>query len=119
MEVMEAFAEVMEAFMEVTSTEVFMEDMDDMKASTEVTSTEALMRASVSFRGSFHGRYGRYESFRGSKFRVSFNKSFHGSNGSFRGSNGSFHGSTKSNRILLPWKPRVRVRVRFKFRLLP
>ena len=74
-----------------------MEDMEDMKASTEVTSMEAFMGASVSFRGSSHGRYGRYESFRGSKFHgsfhESFHESFHGSNGSFHGSYGSFHGS--------------------------
>ena len=121
--------------MEVTSTEFFMktsveasmEDMEDMKASTEVTSTEPFMGAFVNLRGSFHGRYGRYESFRGSNFGLRFYESFHGSshgiNGSFCGSNGSSHGSTNLNPILLPWKLRVRVRVkvwvRVRVRLLP
>ena len=45
----------MEAYVEAS-----MEDMEDMKVSTEATSTEAFMGASVSFRRSFHGKYGIY-----------------------------------------------------------
>ena len=59
------------------SVEASREGREEMKASTEVTSTEAFMGASVSFRESFHGRYGRYKSFRGSEFHGSFYENFH------------------------------------------
>ena len=53
-----------------------MKDMEDMEASTGVNSMKSSMEASVSFRGSFHGRYGRYESFHESNFYEIFRGSF-------------------------------------------